>query len=502
MRRTDWKSGLLWVAVFALTVFVMGWVTREESDHRLEQEAEQSALRWSRQLEQSVPDLAQTLQAGTATPATLAHLARLQTEVSASRWSLLDTSGRVILSSVVAAGRTPIDAVRKQVLSGIAHTALQRGSGQGLPDVYSEVWVPVLQEGRVLGLAHLIVDQSAPAANAAAGLLRIASVVSLLLLLIGALASYQHFSGRTRQRKAEAQVRYLADHDVLTGALNRASFNALLAQAAKAVPRSGGGFSILRVDLDRFKNINESLGRERGDDVLRLVTRRLRACLQPGDRLGRLEGDEFAVLLDGQASVEAVEPVARKISLALAEPFVLAGHEVRCGASTGIAMYGADGTDPDDLLAKTELAIVRAKAHGRGTFAFHEAELDQQMQSRRELARDLHNAVAAQQLTVHYQPLFATDARELVGYEALLRWQHPERGMVSPAEFVPLAEAAGLIDEIGVWVLRQACSDASEWPASLTVAVNLSANQFASGALVRQVAGVSCAGAARRGRGC
>ena len=505
MRKTDWKSGLLWVACFALTVFVMGWVTREESDHRLEQDAEQSALRWSRQLAQSVPELGQAFQAGHAAPSTLTQWAALQTEVATFRWKLLDVDGKVVLSSQaleapatphstntssvpdIAASGVPPGPLRAQVLSGIAHSALHRGSGPGLPDVYSEVWVPVSQDARVLGLAHLIIDQSAPAASAATGLVRIASVVSLLLMLIGALASYQHFSGRKRQRKAEAQVRYLADHDILTGALNRASFHAVMVQAAALAPRSGRGFSVLRVNLDRFRNINESLGREFGDDVLRLVAQRLRACLQQGDRLGRLEGDEFALLLNGRSSVEAVEPVAHKLSQALAEPFSLAGHEVRCRASTGISLYGVDGTAPDDLLAKTELALFRAKAHGHGTFAFHEAELDQQMQSRRDLARDLHTAVAERQLTVHYQPLFATDAEELVGYGALLRWQHPERGMVSPAEFVPLAESAGLIDEIGLWVLRQACSDASGWPASLTVAVNLSANQFASGTLVRQV---------------
>jgi diguanylate cyclase (GGDEF)-like protein len=505
MRRTDWKSGLLWTACFALTVLVMGWVTRQESDHRLEQDAEHSGLRWSKQLVRSVPELVPVFARGQATPAVLAQVAQLDSESDIFHWSLQDTQGRVVLNSdalrqpgaanagealqqQVDSETTAPAALRKQVLSGLSRTTLQRGSSAGLPDVYSEVWVPVIDQGRVLGLAYLVLDQSVPAASAAAGLVRIASTVTLLLLLIAALAAYQHYAGRKRQRSADAQVRYLAEHDPLTATLNRAGFLARLGATAGKVGRPGHAFTLLRVNLDRFASLNESLGRELGDEVLRVTAKRLRACLRAEDQLGRLEGDEFAVLLHGPGTRDAVDAVAKNIQRVLAEPMAIGGQEVRCAASTGIALYGVDSVDPAVLLNMTDLALFRAKSQGGRRYAFHDAGLDGQVQSRRELARDLRSALAGGQLVMFYQPLFATDGAELVGYEALLRWDHPERGMVSPGEFIPLAESAGLIDDIGLWALRQACTDASQWPAPLTVAVNLSANQFASGRLVRQVA--------------
>ena len=505
MRRTDWKSGLLWTACFALTVLVMGWVTRQESDYRLEQDAEQFGLRWSKQLVRSVPELAPVFARGQATPAVLAQVAQLHGESDIFHWSLQDTQGRVVLNSdalrqagaenagealkrQVDSETTATAALRKQVLSGLSRTTLQRGSSAGLPDVYSEVWVPVIDQGRILGLARLVVDQSVPAANAAAGLVRIASTVTLLLLLIAALAAYQHYAGRKRQRSADAQARYLAEHDPLTATLNRASFLARLGAMAARVARPGHAFTLLRVDLDRFASLNESLGRELGDEVLRVTAKRLRACLRAEDQLGRLEGDEFAVLLHGPGTRDAVDAVAKNIQRVLAEPMAIGGQEVRCSASTGIALYGVDSVDPAVLLNMTDLALFRAKSQGGRGYAFHDAGLDGQVQSRRELARDLRSALAGGQLVMFYQPLFATDGEELVGYEALLRWDHPDRGMVSPGEFIPLAESAGLIDNIGLWALRRACTDASQWPAPLTVAVNLSAKQFASGRLVRQVA--------------
>lgn len=502
MRKTDWKSGLLWVFCFALTVVVMGWVTRQESDQGLDRDAEQSALRWARLLTDAVPDLEPVFTSGTMTAAARAQLLRLRGDAGLFQFKLFDRSGKLVLLStdldkpqlpaygaagVAAHGIDP--RLRAQVLTGVPYTALHRVWDPKWPQVYSEVDLPVVQQGKTLGMAQLFIDQTQRAAAAAEGLTRIALVVSALLAMIGALAAYQQVAGRKTQRLAEDKLRYLAKYDVLSGALNRASFVAVLKQALARKGDREPSLSLLRIDLDRFKDINDALGHAVGDEVLRVTTQRLKACLRPQDRLARLEGDEFAILLTGPRTREAVTPVARQINQAMAEPIELSGHHVRCSGSIGIALYGADGQDADALMTRAELALFRAKSAGRATFVFHDAERDQEMMARRELTRELRTALAEKQLSVHYQPLFGSDAKLLVGYEALLRWNHPTRGNVPPAVFIPLAEEGGLIDEIGLWVLRQACRDATRWPAPLTVAVNLSVNQFASGNLVRHVSG-------------
>jgi len=378
--------------------------------------------------------------------------------------------------------------VRKQVLGGMRHVALQREPWSSGPTVYGEVYLPVLFEGKVLGVVEVHVDQTQRAANAEEGLTRIAVIVAILLFLIGSVATWQYVVRLRKQRKAEEKIRYLAHHDVLSGTMNRASFNEALGQAVQCKSQRGPAFSLLRIDLDHFKDVNDSLGHTLGDEVLRLTARRLKACLREGDRVARLGGDEFAILLMGQSTQASVSPFARRIGEALAVPVELSGHQVRCGGSIGIVLNGSDGTDADDLMSKADQALYRAKAMGRGTFAFYDDTLDRQMQAKRELTRDLRQAISADQLMVYYQPQYGNDGDLLVGYEALVRWKHPIRGMVPPGEFIPLAEETGLIDDIGLWVLRKACKDAQSWPYTLTVAVNLSANQFAGGKLVKQVA--------------
>jgi len=506
MRKADWKSALVWIAAFILTLAVMGWITRQESDRQLEQDAGQSAMRWSQLFTQTVSDLDTVFTTGRLTPAARDHLLRLRKVNDVFDFRLFDPSGRLLLmaedlekpelpvydSIKNGIGDQALDgskaSIRKQVLGGTSYIALQREPWSGGPTVYGEVYLPVLSEGKPLGVVEVHVDQTQRAANAAQGLTRIAAIVTMLLVVIGSVATYQYVVRLRKQRKAEDKVRYLAHHDALSGAMNRASFHEALRRTAGRKSQKGTAFSLLRIDLDRFKEVNEAVGHTLGDEVLRLTTQRLKSCLREDDKVARLGGDEFAILLIGEASQNTVSPFAKRIADALAAPIDLSGHKVRCGGSIGIAIYGPDGTDPDYLMSKADQALYRAKAAGRGTFAFYDDTLDRQMQSKRELTRDLRQAIGSDQLIVFYQPQYGNDGDLLVGYEALVRWKHPTRGMVSPGEFIPLAEETGLIDEIGLWVLQKACKDASKWPSTLSVAVNLSANQFAGGRLVKQVA--------------
>lgn len=488
--RVRWYSGVLWIGVFAVTVVTMGWVMRMESDQALRQDAELSALRWAEALTAALPAPERLFAGDPVDAATRARLAGLATQHAVSRFLLFGLDGKPALRSGDVADprwQSLGPGLPAQLRVGVPRVEVSRDAMAGGPEVYGVVDLAVTHQGRQIGLARLLIDQTQRAQAADAGLQRIVLVVSLLLSVIGAMALYQHIASRRSQRATEDRLRYVAAHDALSGALNRASLVAALTRACTTDGRHTPALALLRIDLDRFQDINDAYGHAVGDAVLRTTTKRLRTCLGPRDQLARLEADEFAMLLIGPGSREAVEPIVRAMQQVLAEPMELSGHLVRSNASIGIALYGADSPTADSLMAHAELALFRAKSGGRATFRFHDAERDREVVAQRALTRDLRAAMARGELSLHYQPLYDNDGETLVGYEALLRWRHADQGDVSPAVFVPLAEAADLIDTIGLWALRQACADASGWPASLGVAVNLSSNQFASGDLVRQV---------------
>ena len=509
LRSADWRLLALWVAGLTLAGFFLGWVVRAESERELRRGAQQTGVRWAQLASLTVPDLPLALSGGGVTPAAREQLQRLGRSSDVFRFKLFDAAGRrVLLSDDLAQpaalpppsesegiGHAAQDAaklaIRNQVLAGQVHSEVIRDgagkSGPVRPTVYSETYVPVMQDGKVLGVVEVHVDQADMAASIRQAVGRVLGAVLLVLLVMLAFAGYQFWRSMHQQRGAQARVRYMAHHDALSGALNRASFTDVLEKAAWRRAEGGPSFSLLCIDLDRFKEVNDSLGHAAGDEVLRLATQRLKDAVREGDKVARLGGDEFAILLTSVASVEAVTPLAQRVVEALALPFEVGEMRVRCGGSVGIAIHGVDATDPDDLLGKADLALYRAKANGRGTFSFYDVAMDRQMQARRELTRDLRSAIDADQLALHYQPLYGSDGTTLTGYEALLRWQHPTLGNVPPVEFIPLAEETGLIEAIGQWVLQRACIDAATWPVPLTVAVNLSAAQFTSGDLVGAV---------------
>jgi diguanylate cyclase (GGDEF)-like protein len=311
------------------------------------------------------------------------------------------------------------------------------------------------------------------------------------------------FDDVTERRRAEARITHMAHHDALTGLPNRLFFHDRLEQLLRPLrnrPEAGGspgGAAVLWIDLDRFKDVNDTLGHPAGDALLKAVAGRIatatrwRGRQDAGTTIARLGGDEFAVAMpvgDGPAVRADATALAARLVSVLNEPFEIDGHQVVAGASVGIALALEDGDDPDRLLKAADLALYRAKAEGRGTFRFFEPEMDRHAQARRAMETDLRRALAAGEFEVHYQPLLDLRTDRVSGFEALLRWNHPERGRVSPAEFVPAAEEIGLIVPIGDWVLKTACAEAATWPGHLKVAVNLSPAQFKSRKLVSSVA--------------
>lgn len=300
------------------------------------------------------------------------------------------------------------------------------------------------------------------------------------------------YSDVTARKQAEARIIHMARHDALTDLPNRTFFHDRMVQAT-ASGASIEGSAVLCLDLDRFKAVNDTLGHAIGDRLLKEVTTRLKAALPEAAILARLGGDEFAVLL-AQAGPEAASLVAKSLVEEVCRGYEIGDHRVNVGLSVGIALAPADGRDPDQLLRAADMALYRAKEEGRGTYRFFEHDMDARMQARRQLELDLRQALAGDQFRLHYQPLVTMDTGRIAGFEALVRWHHPVRGLVAPAEFIPIAEEIGLIVPLGDWILREACREAATWPSHVRVAVNLSPVQFRSPALVLSV--VAALGAA------
>jgi diguanylate cyclase (GGDEF)-like protein/PAS domain S-box-containing protein len=281
----------------------------------------------------------------------------------------------------------------------------------------------------------------------------------------------------TERRKSEQRIAHMAHHDALTDLPNRVQFREQMIEALGGLA-DGEKLAVLYIDLDHFKEVNDTLGHPIGDVLLRQVSQRLRECVRPTDVVARLGGDEFAVIQAAANQPESATAMANRIIEELALPFDLDGHHAVIGASIGISVSPDDGDDADELLKKADMALYRSKEDGRGICSFFEAEMDERMQRRRALELDLRAALALNQFELHYQPLLNLENNEISGFEALLRWRHPERGMVQPNDFIPMAEETGLIVPIGNWVLKQACSDAMKWPHHVKIAVNLSPVQF------------------------
>jgi diguanylate cyclase (GGDEF)-like protein len=290
----------------------------------------------------------------------------------------------------------------------------------------------------------------------------------------------------TERRRAEASILYMARHDALTRLPNRVMFQERLEQAIELADR-GKGYAVLCLDLDHFKLVNDTLGHPVGDGLLRSAAERLQACVRQVDTVARLGGDEFAIIQVTMERPEDAAVLATRILTAFGNPFDVEGHHIMVGTSIGVAVAPADGTSSEKLLKNADIALYLAKAEGRGTVRFFEPEMDARIQSRRRLELDLRAAIAGRQFEVYYQPLVNLTADRVSGFEALLRWHHPIRGLVSPGEFIPLAEETGMIVAIGEWVLKAACLEAANWSADIKLAINLSPVQFKKGDLVAAV---------------
>ena len=291
----------------------------------------------------------------------------------------------------------------------------------------------------------------------------------------------------TERRRADEKIAHLAHYDGLTDLPNRVLFRERLEQAVKAV-QPGEQLAVLYIDIDEFKSVNDALGHPIGDELLKGVAGRLRGCLKATDVAARLGGDEFAVIQTGIRNQSETTRLVDEIHSTIRQPFECMGHLITTDASIGIALAPDDGLDLDQLLRNADLALYGAKGDGRRTYRFFEAGMEARATARRSLELELRQAINDGGLETYYQPVVNLEDGKISSCEALLRWRHPERGMISPAEFIPIAEDSGLINQLGQWVLNTACAEAAKWPDDVRVAVNVSPVQFRSQTLALNVA--------------
>jgi diguanylate cyclase (GGDEF)-like protein len=296
----------------------------------------------------------------------------------------------------------------------------------------------------------------------------------------------------TQMAATQARMALMATHDALTGLPNRSLARDRFEQAAAIARRGGHGVAMLYLDLDNFKNVNDTLGHSSGDTLLRQVSDRLSALLRTADTVARLGGDEFLLLVPEVADADAVGDIAAKVVAGLMAPFDVIGMEIFSGCSLGVTMFPTDGEDFDSLLKKADIAMYRAKESGRNAYRFWDGEMNASVVEHVELLSAMRAALAHREFTLSYQPQFDLRTGRLIGAEALIRWRHPEKGPISPARFIPLAERSGLIVPIGEWVLQEACAQAQRWRVAgwtdLTISVNVSPVQFRRGSVETSVA--------------
>jgi diguanylate cyclase (GGDEF)-like protein len=485
------------VALIGLVVLLLGvgvWqVLKSTVDHLLYWDATAAAESWAKYVAENVTDLEDIADGQTPSAESMAFLIRTQQIRHVFGFEIINLHGNVQLAS----DGSKISSIRGAVHSDTAARAaelrqpvisVKEGTPPVRPRIYSEAYLPVIVDGRPQAVVAAYVDLSEQRDH----FRQVFSLAALALCLlisgavgIPTIAWYR----RTKEKQqADRRIRFLAHHDALTGLANRAQLIEKLENALAILPLRGGCLAVHFIDLDHFKEVNDSLGHDGGDFLLKTVAERLRAITRAGDIVARLGGDEFVVVQTDIDGKDQVEDFAQRLASAVSAPMKLKEQEIVATVSVGAALAPADGTSPERLLKSADLALYKSKADGRNCTCFFEPKMDAALQARIALEKILRDAVHNERFILHYQPLFEVSGQRLIGFEALIRLPAEDGTLIPPMAFIPVAEDLRLIGKIGAWVLREACKAATNWPEPLTVAVNLSPAQFEAGSISTIVA--------------
>ena len=484
---------LLVVAVFVLTAGTVITV-KLTTDHLINDDARTDASDWAQFIAVNIPDLKQVAAGELPTASSMAFLRATQKYGQIFQYAIFNRHGY----SQFEADREKIGLVGISKFSAEAAQAIatrktvidiSEGKAAGLPPYFARAYVPIIVNGEPIAAVAAFVDET----NVRSQHFSAIMVAAVVLCLITALAFGVPAIGwyvRTREKQqADRRIQFLAHHDALTGLANRTRLIERLDSALAMLPATGGHVAVHFLDIDRFKEVNDSLGHAGGDFLLSTLGRRLSALSRIEDMVARLGGDEFVIVQTGVAGKEQADDFARRIASALSEPMIFKEQEIRANVTIGVAIAPADGETADLLLKHADLALYNGKAAGRNRVCFFMLEMDKALQARVALEKAIRDATLNDGFVLHYQPVFKIGSKRLVGFEALLRLPAPDGTLIPPATIIPVAEDMHLIDKIGALVLRKACRTAAAWPKELTIAVNLSPAQFESETIVEVVTG-------------
>jgi diguanylate cyclase (GGDEF)-like protein len=485
-RHAYWAGLLLFSALIGTVAF---FAPSRVSVMELEREALVAAQRLSAQLMQDPGALFEALNQPGSTTQLSSVFEHSGYGVRVLRYELYDAAGQVVFTSGKSGLEFDHEPANLRAVTD-AQVTVHQGAGPSAPSHFAMLSLPFRLGGQQRGVLVVYLDQSDEANLLSNYFSRIVGV-TLLLLCVGIASPIAFAWLRSQQhRQAEAQVHYLETHDSLTGLPNRRAFSESLSETLTTMHRDRTNVAVLCLDVDKFKEINDSADHAGGDAVLREIGSRIQGALRDRDLIARRGADEFAIALVDIANLGDVMAFMNRLVEALRHPFRAGGKDVVCTTSVGIALAPGDGSSAAEVLRHADIALARAKSDGGQRMCFFEQSMDRALQRRRMVQHELRLALSREEFEVVYQPQFYLATETQCGVEALVRWHHPVHGKIAPAHFISVAEETGLIVPLGEWVLRRACSDAMTWPEPLTVAVNLSPAQFRDGDVAETVADV------------
>ena len=473
------------VVVLATLAGGTAMIIKLTTDRLLYHETTQIAQRWAQYLGANVGDLEQIAAGEAPSSASLAFLANKGTG-EVFRYTIFNRYGY----SMLIADRekaTPVDlsefdaSAAEAVRRNAPIVDARQGREPGEPTYFAQAYVPIMIGGRPVAVVAAYVDETEAREQHAWAFLTAALLLFCLTALAFGLPSLAWYWRTQEKQQADRRIQFLAYHDVLSGLMNRARLTQTLEELLAAQPATDARVALYFIDIDHFKTINDMFGHDGGDFLLTTVAARLRAMAASGDAVARVGGDEFVVAQVGVSGRAQAESFAARVRSVLGAPVHYKEQEMRSTFTVGVALAPDDGDTVERLLRSADLALYAGKEAGRDCVRFFMREMDESLQKRISLEKTIRNAIAHERFVLHYQPIVEVHGKRLIGFEALVRLPGPDGSLISPVDFIPVAEEMRVIDKIGAWVLREACRTAATWPGHLTVAVNLSPAQFETG---------------------